>query len=184
VRCCWTVASPSAGKHYRVENARLYTRPDTPPKVYVSAFGPTAIDVAARIADGYISTKPDADLLRQWRDKGGGDKPAQAGYKVCWSEDEGQAVKTVHRLWPNQGVPGELAQVLPQPAHFEQAATLVTEDMVRDMTVCGNDVDRHVEQFRQYTDAGFDEVYISQIGPEQEGFFRFYRDEVLPQLRG
>ncbi len=172
------------GTHYRVENARLYTLPAEPPKVYVSAFGPKAISTAAKYADGYISTKPDPESLKRWREAGGGDKPAQAGYKVCWAPDEDSAVKTVHRLWPNQGVPGELSQVLPQPAHFEQAASLVTEDTVRGMTVCGPDVDRHVDQFRQYADAGYDEIYINQIGPDQEGFFRCYRDEVLPRLRG
>ena len=34
-----------------------------------------------------------------------------------------------------------------------------------------------------FVDAGFDEIYIAQIGPDQEGFFRFYTDEVLPRLR-
>jgi len=24
---------------------------------------------------------------------------------------------------------------------------------------------------------------VQQIGPEQEGFFRFYEDEILPKLR-
>src|ERR671920_338215 len=44
------------GKHYRTDTARIYTRPDQPPPVYVSAFGPKALDVAARIGDGFINT--------------------------------------------------------------------------------------------------------------------------------
>src|SRR3712207_8489990 len=44
------------GKHYTVENARLYTLPEEPPPIYVSAFGPKAIEVAARIGDGYVGT--------------------------------------------------------------------------------------------------------------------------------
>ncbi len=32
-------------------------------------------------------------------------------------------------------------------------------------------------------DAGYDEVFVQQIGPDQEGFFRFYAEEVLPGLR-
>ena len=31
------------GTHYRVDTARIYTRPDTPPPVYMSAFGPKAL---------------------------------------------------------------------------------------------------------------------------------------------
>jgi hypothetical protein len=92
-------------------------------------------------------------------------------------------VKTAHRLWATQGLPGELAQVLPTPAHFEQASQLVTEEMTRESTVCGDDVDEHVEQFGKYAQAGYDEIYVSQMGHEYDGFFRFYRDEVLPRVR-
>jgi nucleoside-diphosphate-sugar epimerase len=75
------------------------------------------------------------------------------------------------------------AQVLPAPEHFEQASTLVTEEMVAQAVVFGDDVDVHVEQLRQYVDAGYDEVYVQQIGPDQKPFFGFYADEVLPRLR-
>ena len=57
--------------------------------------------------------------------------------KVCWDADERRARKTVHRLWPNEALPGELAQVLPTPEHFQQASQLVTEDMVADEVPCG-----------------------------------------------
>ena len=107
----------------------------------------------------------------------------QGGFKVCWGADEQQAVETAHRLWANEQLPGELAQVLPTPAHFEQASQLVTTDMVAQAVVCGPDVDRYVEEFTQYEDAGYDEVYVQQIGPDQEGFFRFWSEELAPKLR-
>lgn len=62
-------------------------------------------------------------------------------------------------LWPNSGLPGELSQVLPTPRHFEQASSLVTEEMIGESTVCGNDVDQHVQAVQEYVDAGYDEVY-------------------------
>ena len=37
---------------------------------------------------------------------------------------------------------------------------------------------------RAYVDAGFDEVYIGQVGSEHAGFFEFYAGQVLPRLRG
>jgi G6PDH family F420-dependent oxidoreductase len=172
-----------SGTYYEVQNARLYTRRDTPPPVYVSAFGPRAAKLAGRIGDGFICTMPAADLVRTFRDAGGGDRPAQGGYKVCYGTDAAEARRTAHRLWANEQLPGELPQVLPTPRHFEQASTLVTEDMVGEALVCGDDVDAHVAQFRAYRDAGYDEIYVNQIGPEQEGFFEFYADKVLPRLR-
>ena len=171
------------GRHYTVENARIYTRPDQPPKVFVSAFGPKSFDLALRIGDGFITTQPDAERVQEWRAKAGADKPAQAGYKVCVADTEDEGVQIAHRLWANAGLPGELSQVLPSPKHFEQASELVTEEMTRESTVCGRDVDRHVEAFGPYADAGFDEVYVANMGPNYRDFFSLYADEVLPRLR-
>ena len=73
--------------------------------------------------------------------------------------------------------------MLPTPAHFEQASALVTPDMVGEAVVCGPDADRHAESVRQFEQAGYDEVYVQQIGPDQEQFFRFWSEEVLSKLR-
>jgi G6PDH family F420-dependent oxidoreductase len=172
------------GRHYTVENARVYTLPEQPPKVYVSAFGPKAFDLALRIGDGFITTQPDAEHVEEWRAKAGADRPTQAGYKVCVAESEDEGVAIAHRLWRNAGLPGELSQVLPSPKHFEQASELVTEDMTRQSTTCGRDLDAHVRAFQPSADAGFDEIYVSNMGPNHRMFFDLYRDEVLPRLRG
>jgi G6PDH family F420-dependent oxidoreductase len=176
------------GRHYTVENARIYTRPDTPPPIHVSGFGPKAAAVAGRIGDGYITTSPDQDLIKVFRDAGGEGKPVQAGYKVCWGSSEADCVEIAHRTWPNDVLPGELPQVLPSPRHFEQTASLVTKDMIAESIPCGPDVDRHVDAFRPFAEAGVDLVHIAQIGARHptsnaEGFFEFYRDDVLPRLR-
>ena len=102
------------GRHYEVDTARIYTRPDQPPPIYMSGFGPKATDVAARIADGYISTKADADLLSHFKKASGG-KPAQVGCKVAYARTADEGVDLAYRLWRNAGLPGELAQVLPSP---------------------------------------------------------------------
>jgi len=171
------------GKYYVVEHARIYSMPDEPPPVYVSAFGPAALEVAARIADGFITTKPSAEDLRSYREHGG-KGPAQGGVKVCYGTDEAAARRTAHRLWANSGVPGELAQVLRTPEHFMQVSELVTEEMTGESVVCGPDVDAHVQALQEYVDAGYDEVYVGQMGDEQQPFFDFYQSEVLPRFTG
>jgi G6PDH family F420-dependent oxidoreductase len=171
------------GKHYRVENARIYTLPDAPPPILVSGFGPKAIRLAGRIGDGYINIAPDAEMLGLFRSSGGGDKPAHGAFKVCYGDDEAEARERAHRIWPNEALPGELAQILPTPAHFEQATRLVTEEMVAEAVPCGPDPEPHRETIRRYADAGYDEVYVQQIGPDQEAFFRFYEKEILPEFR-
>jgi hypothetical protein len=107
---------------------------------------------------------------------------------VCWGTDDDVAIDTAHRLWANSGLPGELAQVLPSPKHFEQASQLVARDATRDSIAYGPDVDRHVDAFRPYAATGIDVVHISQMGAAEpatnaDGFFEFYRDQVMPRLR-
>ncbi|MEA2295386.1 MAG: hypothetical protein QOE86_3025 [Solirubrobacteraceae bacterium] len=170
------------GTHYLVENARIYTLPDELPPILVSGFGPKAVELAARIGDGYVLVGPEAENVQRFRSSGGGDKLVQSGTKVCWGADEAECVRTVHRLWPNEVLPGELPQVLPTPAHFEQACSLVTEEMIAETVVCGPDMERHVAELQAFADAGIDEVHVQQIGGDHEGFFAAYAEHVLPRF--
>ena len=170
-----------AGAHYTVETARLYSVPPVPPPVFMSGFGDKAIKLAGRLADGFMCVQPNAGFVRLYRESGGGDRPVQGGLKVCWGADEAQARKTMHRLWPTDEIPGEAAQLLPLPRHFGQLAGLISEDMIT--APCGPDPEVHIEGIRAYTQAGFDEVYIGQVGADHDGFFDFYAGHVLPRLR-
>jgi G6PDH family F420-dependent oxidoreductase len=182
IRELWTGAQVEHyGTHYAVENARIYTLPDELPPILVSGFGPKAIEVAARIGDGFCTVQPDADGIKRYRDRGG-KGPVQAGTKVCFGPDKAEAVKTVTRIWPNESIPGELAQVLPNPAHFEQAAELVTEEMIAESVPCGPDLDEHVAALQEFADAGVDHLFIQQIGTGHEEFFTAYAETVLPRF--
>lgn len=107
----------------------------------------------------------------------------QTGTKVDWGRAADAALTEAHRLWGNEALPGQLAQLLPRPQDFEDAMSLVPKEMIGEAMTCRPDVDEHVEQLRQYVDAGADEVYVQQIGPDFEGFFPAYEKEVLPALR-
>ena len=171
------------GTHYTVEDARIYTRPEDPAQqlpIYVSGFGPKAIEVAARIGDGFITTKPSAEDIALYR-KHGGTGPVEAGTKFCWATTREEGVKTAHRLWANSGLPGELAQVLSSPRHFEQASTLVTEEVIAESVPTGPDPAPYLETLNEYADAGVDTLFVAQMGSDQQGFFDFWTEQVAPQ---
>jgi coenzyme F420-dependent glucose-6-phosphate dehydrogenase len=170
------------GSYYTVENARLYTLPETAPEVIVAASGPEAAELAGEIGDGLVATAPEKELVATFEQAGGGGKPRFAQLTVCWAEDEAEALATAHRVWPNAGLKGTLTQELPLPSHFEQAVEMVTEADTAEMVVCGPDSDRHREAVQQYVDAGFDHVYVHQVGADQEGFMRFYEREIIPSF--
>jgi coenzyme F420-dependent glucose-6-phosphate dehydrogenase len=171
------------GSYYTVENARIYTLPERPPPLLMAASGPRAAEGAGRIADGLIATTPEADLLKRFEASGGSGKPSYGQLTVCWAQDEASARRIAREYWPTAASKGELTQELPTPAHFEQAAKMVREDDVAQVIICGPDPERHIAGVKEFIDAGFDHVYVHQIGPDQEGFFRFYAQEVLPKLR-
>lgn len=106
-----------------------------------------------------------------------------AGLHVCWAESEREAAQTALEWWPNGAIGGNHFLELPLPSHFEQATALVDEKAIAENVVCGPDRDRHVAAVREYVEAGYDHVYVHQVGPDQAGFFDFYEREVLPELR-
>lgn len=169
------------GKHYRVHNARVYTLPEEPPPLHVAASGTKSARLAARAGDGLISVGPSEGAVEAY-EEAGGKGPRFAQIHVCWAGDEATARRTAHQFWPNAAVPGQLTQELPLPAHFEQAAQRVSEEDVAATVLCGPDPDAYVAKLRDFETAGFDHVYLHQIGPDQTGFFDFYRRELAPRL--
>ena len=170
------------GQHYTVENARLYTLPETLPPLMIAAGGPKSAEVAAKLGDGLIGTSPDKKMLSAFDKAGGRGKPKIAELGVCWAANERSARRTAHEWWPTAAMESSLSWELPLPKHFQDVATLVTEDAVAETIVCGPDVDRHVQAIKKYADAGYDQICIHQVGPDQQGFLKFYERSVLPRL--
>lgn len=170
------------GEHYTVENARLFTLPEDPPAIAVAAGGTDTAAFAGQVGDALVSTAPKDEIVETFEDAADENAPRYGQATVCWAETEEQARETVHEWWPNSALPGELGQELPTPTHFEQATELVTEEDAVEHVPCGPDPDRHVETIETFVDAGFDHVYVHQVGPDQEEFLRFYEEEVLPSF--
>ena len=183
IRLLWDGGPQSHyGRYFIVENARVYSLPDEPLKIMVAAAGKKAAELAGTVGDGVIGTAPDADMLKSFDAAGGEGKPRYGQIHVCWAENEAEARRTAHQWWPNAAIGGELGQELPLPRHFEQAAENIGEDDVAEKVICGPDPERHLATIREFVDAGFDHVYVHQVGLDQPGFFRFYEREVLPKL--
>lgn len=169
------------GAFYTVEEARIYTLPENPIPIVMAAGGPKSAELAGYIADGLISTSPDAELLQAFRENNDG--PCYGKLTVCWAEDMEQGRATAHKLWAFSALPGQLGQELRGPDLFEQAVEAIKpEDMDRTLLL-GNDVEQHRQKIQEFIAADFDHVYIHQVGPDQEGFIRFYEREILPAFR-
>jgi len=171
------------GEHFTVENARIYSLPEELPPLLVAVAGKSSVELAASAGDGLIGVAPVAESVEQFRAEGGEGKPTYGQLHVCWAEDEDSAKQLALKQWPNGAISGSYFLELPLPAHFEEAAEVLDTDDIGESIVCGPDPERHRAAIQEYVEAGFDHVYVHQIGPDQEGFFDFYEREVLPSFR-
>jgi G6PDH family F420-dependent oxidoreductase len=169
------------GKHYTVEQARLYTLPDEPPPIVVAAAQENAAELAGRVGDGYMNVAPDADALKIYERSGGGG-PKHGKVTGCWAADRNKALQQAYESWPNMGLGGSLSQELALPRDFEAAAKTVRPEDIEDSLALGDDPQPWVEQIRKFADAGFTHVALHHIGEDQQGFIRFVQEEITPSL--
>ena len=171
------------GEYLTIEDARVFDLPDELPPIVVAGGGPQAARLAAELGDGLFATDPDEDLIRAYADAGG-DGVKYGEVPLAWAPDADAAAKSAHELFRFGLLDWKVLPELQNPANFESAAAFVTEEDVAGAFACGPDVERHLEVARAYVDAGFDHLALINAGPDVDGFFEFFEDELAEPLRG
>src|SRR5688500_609120 len=154
IRLLWEGSlSSHHGKHYTVENARLYTLPDELPPIMIATAGERATEIAAKLGDGMYGLVPDSSVIEAFDEAGGEGKPKIGQVHVCWAESEAEAKKTALEYWPNAVAGGNLPWELPLPSHFRDATEWADEDAIAEEIVCTSEVEPLVDAIREFTDA-------------------------------
>ncbi len=181
IRRLWSEESVThRGRHFVVEDARIFDGPETPPPIVVSAFGPEAAGVAARIGDGLWTTGI-PEIADEYH-AAGGEGSVWTQLSLCWDESRETAVDRAHRIWANTALPGQLAQDLRTVTDFEDAVTLVTPSMIEDQLPCGPDTEPIISGIKEAVAGGADYIYLHQIGNPLQGFLDVWRNEIEPAL--
>jgi G6PDH family F420-dependent oxidoreductase len=165
------------GVHYELQDARLYTLPDEPPPIFLAADGPDAATLAGEIADGLIAVRPDPQLVKCFG-AAGGDGPTYGQVTVCWAKSKDEAMTNAQRAWPNAALPSRVGWDIRSPKLFNPLVKVLSREQVAKSIICGPDPEPYAKAIQEYHDAGFDHVYLHQVGHDQEGFFRFYQQEL------
>ena len=183
IRLLWKGGNRShRGRYFRVENACLYTLPKEPPPIYVAAGGPKMGQLAARIGDGLITAGDETKVIKEFNAAGGRRKPKYSQITVCWAKTEKEARRTAFEWWPIPAFAWPLLSELALPQYFEEAAKSIDEDEIAESILCSPDAEKHIDRIRELAKSGANHVYVHQVGKDQEGFFRFYEREVLPEF--
>ena len=183
IRESWaSLALTPRGHHSSAAHARIHSVPDLPPPIYVAAGGVTSAREAARLGDGLIGTRPDRALVDAFAEASG-HGPRIGQVTVCWAPSEAEARRTARDSWPMGEIHGASIQEPPRPPHFERSTGSMSEDRVADVVPCGPDPERHLARIAEYVDAGYDHIYLHQVGRDQTGFIKFAEGELLPALK-
>src|SRR5690606_24770701 len=159
----------------------LYSLPERPPPIFMASAGEYSARMAGEIGDGLIALGASAPLLEGFEAGGGRGKPRMAKLTVLYAGSDAEARRRAADQWPNGGMEGPPESGLRRPADCEAAARLVREEDIAETTVCSADPEVHTHAIDELAAAGFEYVYVHQIGREQEAFFDVYEREILPR---
>ncbi|CAN5818304.1 TIGR03885 family FMN-dependent LLM class oxidoreductase [soil metagenome] len=188
MRGLWAGETVTHRGHVTVSEARLWTRPEQPPRLVGAAVTPPTAAFVAEWADALITVVQGDDemldeVIRAFRSNGGEGKPMYLQVHLAWAPTEEEAQAAALSGWPQGSVPNTVATDLAHPAQVEDAARNVRLEDAAAAVRISADLGRHVKWLQGDLARGFDGIYLHEVGPEQERFVEVFGREVLPKLR-
>jgi len=178
------------GKHFSTKQARLHSRPERIPPIYVSAFGPQAAEVAGRLGDGvWTLGDPESapEIVEAYR-AAAADAGREPGEVVLqgsfsWAES-GEAALESARVWKGAQPMEFFRDDWHDPgAMYEEGERQVSDDELREAVIVASDPEDHVERIRQLVEMGATIVPLQNSSPDPIAAIGVYGEDVLPALR-
>lgn len=171
-----------------VDQARLWTLPERPPRLIGAAVSPETAAWVGGWADGLVTLNQPHERLRAvvdaFRAGGGEGRPLFLQVHLSWAADEDEALAVAHDQWSTNVFDPQLAMDLTLPEQFEAAARFVTPDDVRSAVLVSADLGRHTAWLAEYAELGFDRIYLHEVGQgsHQQPFIDAFGSKVIPAL--
>ena len=174
------------GTHVTAERARIYSLPQTPPKLIGPALSPATAARAATWADGLVTINSDVESVREivaaYRDNGGtGTLALQVHLSIAPTLAEARDI--ARDQWRNHPFPEPIGHDTATPEDFDAIGQFVPDEEIARSVVVTDSVAALVEQVREYEEIGFDEVYLHHVSQDQAPFLELAEHELLPALR-
>ena len=183
IRLLWSGGYHSyEGKHLTLEDAKMFDLPETPPRIAVAIGGPSSARIAAELGDGIFTTDPDPTLTDAYAEAGG-TGPKYTEVPLSWAPNEDAAASSAHEKFRFGLMDWKVLAELPNTVNFESATSFVTEEDVAGTFACGPDAEQHLAVAQQFVDAGFDHLALVNAGPDPDGFFDFFTNELAEPVR-
>ncbi len=171
-----------------VDRARLWTRPDEPPKLIGAAVSVETARWVGGWADGLITVNQPRDHLRRmiaaFREGGGEGRPLYLQVHLSYARDEEAALDIAHEQWRSNVFAPPICWDLELLEHFDEAARYVRKEDMRDGVLISSDPQRFVGWLAELAALGFDGIYLHHVGVEQRASIATFGERVLPALAG
>jgi G6PDH family F420-dependent oxidoreductase len=179
------------GKFYKLESTRLWTMPDEPPPIFIATAGPITAKKTGMYADGLITVGAPEEKIEMIFEKcregarEAGKDPARFRFigqlHLSWAPTDEEALRNAMVEWPNGGMKFP-KQDIKSPLDFEQMAKLVRAEDFKGRMLISSDPEKHRAQIQKFIDLGFDQVYLHNVGRNQEEWIKVFGRDVLPKL--
>jgi coenzyme F420-dependent glucose-6-phosphate dehydrogenase len=179
------------GRFYRTRDAKLHTRADRQPPIWVSAFGPEAARVAAQHGDGvWCLADPEVapPVIEAYREERSrlGKSPGEVVLTtlVSWAPSDEQALEAVRR-WKGAQPPEFYVEDWHRPQEmYEEAERQLSDEAFAQKVIASADPDVHVTRLREAIDLGATILCVqNNSGADPLGAIDVYGQQVLPALR-
>lgn len=188
MRALWAGETVTHRGLVQVEEARLYTRPETPPLLFGAALSVQTAEWLGGWADGLITASAPPEKLKRVIDafrRGGGEgKPLALQVKLAYAKTDAEALAGAHEEWRSVAFDSAVLAELRMPAEFDAAAQLIRPEEMHEFVRVSSDLERHTDWIREYSDLGFDRLYLHNVHEDQRRFIDDFGEHVLPALAG
>jgi G6PDH family F420-dependent oxidoreductase len=169
-----------------VEEATLYSRPETAPPLIGAALSEETAAWLAEWADGMITVgtpdhESDANIVEAFRENAP-EKPVYLKVQLSYDDEEEAALDGAYDQWRTNCVPGPVTQELRKPEEFDELSEEISREQVSEHVRVSADLDDHVEWIREDLDLGVEKVILHNVNTNQKAFVEDFGEEVLPSL--
>ena len=179
------------GDHFGLDDAHLYTMPETRPEIHVAANGPSTARLAARYGDGFMTVITGEEFTERLypatrkyaREEGRDPDELETTVLVIVSYDENyeRAFDATQPWWATtQNV---FDQEIADPREIEALGTEATEEEIEEKFLIADDPDTIIDEIETLTAQGFDRIALANTSPEPEKLFEVMGEEVIPAVK-
>ena len=184
IRALWAGETVTHHGLVRVEEAKLYTRPEIPPQIIGAAITPQTAEWLGEWADGLITISHPYEKLKQvveaFRRGGGEGKPMYLKVQLSYAADETAALEGAYDQWRTNIFSSPVLSDLRSPPQFDAMAKFVKPKDLYEYVRISSDPQQFIECLQKDLELGFEKISLHNVNREQQRFIQDFGEKVLP----